>query len=85
MKISGEVEQETAMEPNIAEPGKCPACNGQPANLLQARHRFHGRTHIYQLVRCFSCSLVWLQDPPRPEEMGNHYGEDYDRAIAGAD
>jgi SAM-dependent methyltransferase len=30
------------------------------------------------------CSVVWLLDPPAPSEMGQHYGEDYDRAIARA-
>jgi hypothetical protein len=35
-------------------------------------------------MRCRECSLVWLGNPPSPEEMGDHYGLDYDRAIAGA-
>lgn len=35
-------------------------------------------------MRCPSCSLVWLDNPPSPEEMGQHYGEDYDRWIGGA-
>jgi SAM-dependent methyltransferase len=63
--------------------GACPACHGKSAKLLQAPDRFHGRTEVYQLMRCPSCSLVWLENPPRPEEMGSHYGADYDRAIAG--
>jgi SAM-dependent methyltransferase len=52
-----------------------------------APDRFHGREHFYHLVRCSSCSLVRLEDPPPPNEMGQHYGADYDRAISsgGAD
>lgn len=62
----------------------CSFCGqNAPEKWLEAPDRFHGRAQVYQLVRCPSCSLVWLDNPPRPEEMGNHYGEDYDRAIAG--
>jgi SAM-dependent methyltransferase len=52
-------------------------------NWLAAPDRFHGRTELYQLARCPGCSLVWLQNPPPPDEMGAHYGLDYDRAITG--
>jgi SAM-dependent methyltransferase len=51
---------------------------------LSAPDRFHGRQQIYQLMRCPSCELVWLEDPPPPERMGEHYGADYDRAVAAA-
>lgn len=65
--------------------GCCPSCGHEQAeNFLRASDRFHGRPQVYQLVRCPSCSLVWLENPPSPEEMGYHYGPDYDRAIAGA-
>jgi SAM-dependent methyltransferase len=50
--------------------------------LLQAPDRFHGREVIYSLVRCSSCSLVWLDNAPKPEDMWQHYGQDYDRKIA---
>ena len=64
---------------------RCEACGGDGVeDLLQAPDRFHGRTEIYRLVRCQACSLVWLQNPPAPEQMGYHYGPDYDRAIADA-
>ncbi len=53
-------------------------------NFLRAPDRFHGRSIDYQLVRCSSCSLVWLEPPPAPTEMGEHYGEAYDRAISRA-
>jgi 2-polyprenyl-3-methyl-5-hydroxy-6-metoxy-1,4-benzoquinol methylase len=60
----------------------CGKAEGVP--FLDAPDRFHGRQQIYRLVRCPSCSLVWLQDPPAPERMGEHYGLDYDRAVAAA-
>lgn len=56
----------------------------RPIHFLAAPDRFHGRQQIYQLVRCPSCELVWLQDPPAPEQMGEHYGADYDRSVAAA-
>jgi len=69
----------------IAEQKSCPACGDDRAQLfLSAPDRYHGRLKEYQLVRCPSCSLVWLADPPHPEEMGEHYGPDYDRAVAAA-
>ena len=52
--------------------------------LLQAPDRFHGATEIYRFVRCSSCSLVWLDNAPKPEDMWQHYGQDYDRKIAAA-
>jgi SAM-dependent methyltransferase len=63
----------------------CIACGGTEAvAFLAAPDRFHGRNQVFQLVRCPTCSLVWLQDPPRPEDMGQHYGPDYDRSVAAA-
>jgi 2-polyprenyl-3-methyl-5-hydroxy-6-metoxy-1,4-benzoquinol methylase len=31
-----------------------------------------------------SFSLVWLENPPPPDRMGEHYGEDYDRSVSTA-
>ena len=61
----------------------CPVCgrDGQ-TNFLRAPDRFHGRTEQYSLVRCGSCSLVWLENPPEPEAMAQHYGDEYDKAIS---
>jgi 2-polyprenyl-3-methyl-5-hydroxy-6-metoxy-1,4-benzoquinol methylase len=60
----------------------CPSCGRNSAkDVLRAPDRFHGRLQFYQLVRCPSCSLVWLENPPQPNEMGDHYGRDYDRFI----
>jgi SAM-dependent methyltransferase len=68
-----------------ADPQVCPICGTpNPLNWLAAPDWFHGRTKKYQLLRCSSCSLVWLKDPPSPSEMGEHYGEAYDRAISTA-
>lgn len=64
---------------------ECPCCGTKgPRFVLRAPDRFHGRLPMYELVRCTACSLVWLKDPPSPAEMGEHYGLDYDRAIAAA-
>ena len=37
---------------------------------------------MYSLVRCPECALVWLDNPPAPEEMSFHYGVQYDESIA---
>ena len=74
---------ETAASP--ARQQKCPSCTGSQAErLLQAPDRFHGRRELFQLVRCPSCSLVWLDNPPPPPQIGEHYGPDYDRSVTAA-
>lgn len=61
----------------------CPVCTApHPIPWLSAPDRFNGRTKQYQLLRCSSCSMVWLDDPPSKAEMGDHYGSDYDRVIS---
>jgi len=61
----------------------CPSgCHSLPALLLRGPDRFHGRTELYTLLRCPTCSLVWIDAPPAPEDMGRHYGPDYDRSIS---
>ena len=63
----------------------CLICGGSGAQVwMKAPDRFNGRTEQYNLLRCPSCSLVWLADPPSALEMGEHYGPDYDRTIANA-
>src|SRR5579872_4715256 len=63
----------------------CPACRGNHVEVfLRAPDRFHGRQKDYELARCPYCSLVWLNNPPSPAEMGEHYGPDYDRSVAAA-
>jgi 2-polyprenyl-3-methyl-5-hydroxy-6-metoxy-1,4-benzoquinol methylase len=48
---------------------------------MSAPDRFHWRSEKYHLMRCSACSCVWLKSPPKPEDMGVHYDEDYHRAI----
>ena len=63
----------------------CPTCGDERGEiLLCAPDRYHGRRVQYELLRCPSCSLVWLKDPPSPDDMGQHYGPDYDRSVAAA-
>jgi 2-polyprenyl-3-methyl-5-hydroxy-6-metoxy-1,4-benzoquinol methylase len=65
--------------------GVCPTCGKVGiVPFLTAPDRFHGRPELYQLVRCPSCSYVWLNNPPAPAKMGEHYGADYDRSVAAA-
>jgi SAM-dependent methyltransferase len=68
-----------------SEPRRCIVCGGvRTEPLLEAPDRFHGATEVYRLVRCSSCALVWLDNAPKPEDMWQHYGQDYDRKIAEA-
>lgn len=63
----------------------CPACGQMGAReWLRAPDWFHGRRQRYLLVRCPVCALVWLSHPPRPDEMNEHYTEDYHRLISAA-
>lgn len=62
----------------------CPVCSTDGHLWLKAPDRFHGRTVLHTLLRCPSCSLVWLKNPPPPSEIACHYGFDYDRTIASA-
>src|SRR5665213_114421 len=63
----------------------CPICGTpNPLNWMAAPDRFHGREKEFQLLRCSSCSMVWLDDPPTKAKMGEHYGPDYDRTISTA-
>lgn len=67
------------------QPAACPICGGeQIADLLTAPDRFHLRKEMHRLVRCSSCDAVWLANPPKPEEMGLHYTEDYHKGIMAA-
>jgi SAM-dependent methyltransferase len=67
----------------IEEPEPCVVCGRRGAQKwLRAPDRLHGRREEYTLVRCPACMLVWLNSPPRPEEMHLHYTDAYDRLIS---
>src|SRR5438046_479252 len=60
----------------------CPLCGStQIFDFLTAPDRFHLRAEKYHLLRCSSCRGVWLASPPKPEEMGFHYSENYHKTI----
>jgi len=72
--------------PGISESCEtCPVCSGaRVVDLLEAPDRFHLRKKTYRLIRCSTCSCVWQTRPPQPEEMHNHYTEDYHKSIVAA-
>src|SRR6202453_4389979 len=80
------IEMKDSLKARTAPEAKtCPTCNSQVvAPFLMAPDRFHLRKEMYRLLRCGSCSGVWLDDPPAPAQMGEHYPEDYHRAIVTA-
>lgn len=63
----------------------CPICgSNERESFLEGPDRFNGDEHLHRLVRCPGCRLVWLENPPKPAEMGKHYGPNYDRFIGRA-
>ena len=71
-----------ASDQTLPSADSCPVCgSGGAVPWLRAPDRFHGRKETYPLVRCTACSMVWLQNPPKPEEMSYHYGADYHKLI----
>src|SRR5580704_13952776 len=63
----------------------CPVCGDKRySKHLEAPDRFHLRTDVYRLLKCSSCACIWLAHPPRPDEMGLHYTDDYHKGIAAA-
>lgn len=73
---------------NISElgydsPELCPVCQqSRVKKWLLGPDRLHGRRENYTLVRCQSCSLIWLSNPPKPGEMHHHYTDAYNRLIS---
>jgi 2-polyprenyl-3-methyl-5-hydroxy-6-metoxy-1,4-benzoquinol methylase len=77
MSVSEHIENQIPQETS-----QCPVCaNDGYEHWLSGTDRFNRRGEKYQLVRCPSCSLVWLQNPPLPSEMDRHYGHNYDKLI----
>jgi SAM-dependent methyltransferase len=63
----------------------CQICGStRVKSFLKGVDRFHNRRELYELVRCSSCSLVWLHNAPGPNEISAHYGRDYHRTISAA-
>jgi SAM-dependent methyltransferase len=63
----------------------CPICGcNRWKALCSAPDRFFHRNKLYQLVRCLSCTLVRLDNPPPPEEMAHHYGTEYHAEVVAA-
>lgn len=84
-------ERESEADPQGTVPSKgsvpepCSVCGQSSAQeWLRAPDRLHGRQTPYTLMRCPGCSLVWLHQPPQPEEMHQHYTEAYNKLISGA-
>jgi len=66
-------------------PAPCPVCGQVGAKeWLRSPDRLHGRREQYRLVRCQGCSLVWLSNPSKPEEMHLHYTDAYHKLISAA-
>lgn len=62
---------------------RCPVCRSDGARVwLKAPDRLHGRRERYTLLRCPACSVVWLTNPPKPEEMHLHYTDAYHKLIS---
>ena len=61
----------------------CPLCGKTDTReWLRGPDRLHGRLDQYRLVRCRSCSVVWLSNAPWPTEMHLHYTDVYHRLIS---
>lgn len=64
---------------------RCSICGNDGAyDLFSAPDRLHAREALYQLLRCPSCSMVWLRNAPSREDMPLHYDTDYHEAITAA-
>ena len=80
--ISSRSEESIRLAPQGAATA-CPLCGGvSVSSFLSAPDRFHLRREEYHLMRCKTCSVVWLASPPKPGEMSLHYDEDYHRIIS---
>jgi len=63
----------------------CPLCGQTGAHeWLSAPDRMHGRQQNYTLIRCSACSVVWLSNPPRADQMHHHYTDAYHKLISAA-
>lgn len=76
-------QSEDSVSRRCCDPEPCPVCgNAVTHEWLRAPDRLHGRSELYTLVSCGTCSLVWLSNPPRPTDMHLHYTDAYHRLIS---
>lgn len=67
----------------VSDPQACPICGSNESfKYLSSPDRYHGREAEYTLLRCAACQCVWTTNPPKPEEMGEHYSNDYHVLMA---
>lgn len=77
------VSDKCGAEPRGQSSEICPICGHAGARVwLRAPDRLHGRQEKYILVRCPTCSLVWLSHPPVAAEMHLHYTDAYHKLIS---
>jgi SAM-dependent methyltransferase len=82
-RLDSAVDCEGSIRPENNDPEQCPICGHAGAQAwLRGPDRLHGRKEQYTLVRCRTCSLVWLSNPPRPTEMPLHYTDAYHKLIS---
>jgi SAM-dependent methyltransferase len=75
-------EQELKLEAGQCMGSACPACGStKSVPFLQSRDWFFIRQPLYQVNRCEDCHLGRLENPPAVEDLGEHYGADYDKMI----
>jgi len=59
-------------------PSLCPACHAARVTPLFTARDLHAQTPgRYTLARCETCSLIYVQNPPAPEQMGAWYHGEY--------
>jgi 2-polyprenyl-3-methyl-5-hydroxy-6-metoxy-1,4-benzoquinol methylase len=68
---------------NFLDNETCPACGSTRIILwYSAPDRFLLQEKHYHLHYCTVCSLVWLGNPPPPEEILEHYGDQYHSIVS---
>jgi SAM-dependent methyltransferase len=84
MSVSAQINSEQELKLQARQPinHMCPACGStKVVPFVQSRDWFFIRQPLYQIDRCENCHLGWLESPPAFEDMGLHYGADYDQMI----
>ena len=82
----------SSVEERAISIGDCPCCGENNSThwlwvpdratyWMQVPDRSHRGTDGHDLLRCSSCSHVWLGNRPTPEEMSFYYGEGYHQAV----